>query len=303
MKSKIMKFVKNPYAFFSPLFYSGHLKWIPDSLALRLWYKSIFGKKLNLATPKTLNEKLQWLKLFDRNSIYPVIVDKYSAKEYVSCIIGKEYIIKTIGVYETFDEINFDSLPSKFVIKCTHDSGGVVICPDKRNLEINQARIKIEKSLAHNYFYDGREWPYKMIKPRIIIEEYVSNDDGSPLKDYKLFCFDGHVKFLYVSENSHTKKQKLQFYDSSFEPIDCRRRDYNAYETPPSKPQNYDLMVSIAEKLSKGLPHVRVDLYEINKKVLFGEMTLYTCSGFIPFEDDIWDEKLGSYLVLPKHKV
>ena len=303
MISKIRKIINNPYSIFSPLFYRGHLKWIPDKQALQLWYRSIFGKKLNLKDPKTFNEKLQWLKLYDRNNIYPTIVDKYTAKKYVSDIIGDEYLIKTLGVYDCFEEIDIEKLPNSFVIKCTHDSGGIVICTDKNKLDFTQAKNKIEKSLACNYYYEGREWPYKVIKPRVIVEEYMSNDDGKQLMDYKFFCFNGHVKCLYVSEGSHTKNQKLQFFDVTYSPMDCKRKDYLEYNKLPQKPLNFDLMINLAEKLSYGIPHVRVDLYEINNKVYFGEMTLYTCSGFIPFVDEKWDRIFGDYLDLPNIKL
>lgn len=302
MNSKIRKIVQNPYCVFSPLFYSGHLKWIPDKVALKLWYRSIFSKKLDLVNPKTFNEKLQWLKLYDRNEIYPIIVDKYSAKEYVASIIGYEFIIKTLGVWDSFEEIDFHSLPNQFVLKCTHDSGGIIICKDKDRLDYYSAKQKLEKSLNHNYYYEGREWPYKMVKPRIIAEQYMANIDGSPLLDYKFFCFDGRVKFLYVSEASHTCDQRLQFYDRDFNVLDCKRKDYKNYDILPCKPKTYDKMLEIAEKLAKGIPHVRVDLYEINGHIYFGEMTLYTCSGFIPFADEKWDRVFGDYLTLPNIK-
>lgn len=244
-------------------------------------------------------EKLQWLKLYDRNEMYPIIVDKYSAKEYVASIIGSEYIIKTLGVWDTFDEISFHSLPNQFVLKCTHDSGGIIICKDKKYLDYDLARQKLENSLNHNYYYEGREWPYKMVKPRIIAEQYMANIDGSLLLDYKFFCFDGHVKFLYVSEASHTCDQKLQFYDREFNALECKRKDYNDFDILPCKPKTYDKMLEIAEKLSEDIPHVRVDLYEINGQIYFGEMTLYTCSGFIPFADERWDRIFGDYIILP----
>ena len=166
------------------------INWIPDSIVLKCIYRSELNKKLNLNNPKTFNEKLQWLKLYDRKDIYTTMVDKYEAKKYVAGIIGEEYIIPTIGIYNSFDEIDFDKLPKRFVMKCTHDSGGIIICKDKSNFNKVLAKKKIEKSLKKNYYYGGREWPYKNVKPRIIIEEYMEDKKHHELRDYKIFCFN-----------------------------------------------------------------------------------------------------------------
>lgn len=276
--------------------YLGLYDRIPDEQYLKRLFKANLGYELDLKNPETFNEKLQWLKIHDRNPLYTTIVDKYAVKNYVEKIIGKQYIIPNLGVWNSFEEINFSELPDQFVLKCTHDSGGVVLCKNKEEFDISRARKIINKSLKKNYYLSGREWPYKHVKPRIIAEKYMSNHNGEELQDYKFFCFNGVVKCLYVSEQSHSDEQKLQFFDRDYNPIDCKRKDYNEYTTLPKKPVNYAEMIDIAEKLSREIPHVRVDLYEINHQVYFGEMTFFTGSGFIPFENKKWDNQLGKYL-------
>ena len=192
---------------------------INDELYLKMMYWIRLNKKLNLDNPKGFNEKLQWLKLYDRQEKYTKMVDKYEAKKYVSNIIGEEYIIPTIGIYENFDEINFDELPNKFVMKCTHDSGGIVICRDKKNFDINIAKKKINKCLKTNYYYPGREWPYKNVKPRIIIEKYMEEKNFTQLNDYKFMCFDGKVKCCFVCSERDNKNEGLAvtFFDENWE--------------------------------------------------------------------------------------
>lgn len=412
---------------------------IPDKQYLQIMYRIRMGKKLNLDNLQTFNEKLQWLKLYDRRPEYTIMVDKYEAKKYVADRIGAEYIIPTLGVWDKFDDIDFDKLPNQFVLKCTHDSGGLVICRDKKSLDIQAARKKIEKSLKSNFYWVGREWPYKNVKPRIIAEQYMEDNSSKDLKDYKFFgfggqvkcfkvdfdrfvehhanyydptgnilhfgekicppnfdanivmpnnlklmdelaeklsqnmpflradfydvngkvyfgeltfypasgfgkftdeawdeqlgkwiklpgkgyiqitddwiilltnrkteelkdykffCFDGKVEVLYVSESSHSDEAKLQFFDKYFNPLDIKRKDYKSFSHTPKKPKRYEEMILIAEKLSTGIPHVRVDLYETNNRVYFGELTFYTGSGFIPFADKKWDKWLGDFIKL-----
>lgn len=298
--NKIKRLINNPFLVFRLLSYKSMLNWLPDSVYLRIMYRAYLNKKLNLNDPQTFNEKLQWLKLHNKDYSYTHMADKYEAKKIVSQLIGEKYIIPTLGVWNTFEEINFNELPSQFVLKTTHDSGGVVICKDKNSLDINRAKEKLNASLKNNYFYTGREYQYKNIKPRIIAEKYMGGGEQTKgLQDYKFFCFDGHVKCLYVSEGSHTDDQKLQFFDKDFTPMDCRRKDYKQYEVLPDKPKNFELMIEIAGKLSQGIPHVRVDLYEINGNIYFGEMTFFTCSGYIPFEHEEWDYKFGEWINLP----
>ncbi len=272
-------------------------KMLSDKIVLKIQFKKNLGSKLNLPNPQTFNEKLQWLKLNDRKDIYTTMVDKYDVKKYVANIIGEKYIIPTLGVYNKFNDINFDELPNQFVMKCTHDSGGLVIVKDKNKLDIKTARKKINKSLKRNYYYAGREWPYKNVKPRIIVEKYMT-DNGESLKDYKFFCFNGKPEVMYISDGSHTNNQRIAFFDSNFKSLDIKRKDYNNYDMLPAKPKNFEKMKELASILSKDIPHLRVDFYEINGKIYFGELTFYTCSGYIPFENEKWDKKLGDLIDL-----
>ena len=413
-----------------------------DERYLKKLYKMLMGKSLNLDNPQTFNEKLQWLKLHDRKPEYTTMVDKYEAKKYVASIIGDQYIIPTLGIWDKFEDIDFGKLPNQFVLKCTHDSGGLVICKDKNTLDLSVAKKKINQSLNRNYYYAWREWPYKNVKPRIIAEKYMEDHSTSELRDYKFFCFggmakcykvdfdrfvehranyfsadgelmkigeeicppdfnkeipvpknlekmkefaeklsatqpflradfydvDGHVYFgeltfypasgfgkfiydgndellgswiklpeksevggyyliykeclcvlniknnkvlndykffcfngnvkcLYISDSIH---HKIQFYDDKFNKLDIQRYDYTQFEVMPKKPINFEKMKQLAQQLSKDIPHVRVDFYEINGNIYFGELTFFTGSGFIPFKERKWDEILGNWLILPE---
>lgn len=272
-------------------------KIIPDKLYLKFIYKIKIGKSLNLKNPKTFNEKLQWLKLYDRNPLYTKLVDKYEVKDYVANIIGKEHVIPTIGVYDSFDDINFEKLPKQFVIKCTHDSGGLVIVKDKNKLDIEKAKKKINKSLKKNYYYCGREWPYKNVKPRIIIEKYMEDNKTKELRDYKFFCFDGIPKFMFLATDRQKNQTKFNFYDMNFNLLPFTQGHPNDLRKI-LKPEKFDEMVALSKKLSVNIPHVRVDFYEINGKVYFGEMTFYHYSGFTKFNPEEWDEKFGNYIVI-----
>ena len=280
------------------------LDWLPDKQYLCLMYWAMLHKKLDLKNPKTFNEKIQWLKINDRKPEYTVMVDKYAAKQYVADRIGEQYIIPTLGVWESFDDIDFESLPNQFVLKCTHDSGGLVVCKDKSKLDKAAAKEKIEKSLKRNYYWSGREWPYKNVPPRIIAEKYMSdsqetNGEELSLKDYKFYCFDGTMKFVMInSDRNSNKPTKADYFDRDFNWLDFTW-GYGHAEVRPEKPDKFKEMVSIAEKLSKRLPHIRVDLYECNGQIYFGELTFYDGSGFDEISPVEWDYKIGDYIKLP----
>lgn len=271
-----------------------------DEAYLKRKYRACMGKELNLGSPQTFNEKLQWLKLHDRKPEYTTMVDKYAVKRYVADIIGEEYIIPTLGVWNHFDEIDFDKLPNQFVLKCTHDSGGIVICKDKNKLDLKSAKKKIEKSLKQNYYWSGREWPYKDVKPRIIAEEYMIDESGYELKDYKFFCFNGEPKMMFIATDRGSDT-KFDFYDMEFNHLPFTNGHPNANKQI-KKPKNYSTMLALSAKLSFGIPHVRVDFYNINGKIYFGELTFFHWSGLVPFEPEEWDYKLGSWLKLPERK-
>ena len=294
-----MGILKNAYKIINYLSAKGILKWVPDKVYLKLFYRANLGKKLNINKPKTYNEKLQWLKLYDRNPNYTKYVDKYEVRNYIRETIGEDYLIPLIDIYDSFDSINFDILPNQFVLKCTHDSGGIVICKDKKKLNVNAARDKINKCLKKNYFYWGREWPYKDVRPRIICEQYMEDKSVEELRDYKFMCFNGKVKCLFVCLNRNTEKGlNVDFYDLQWKPMPFERRYPNSGEKI-KKPYNFEQMILLSEKLSKNIPFVRVDFYEIDKKLYFGELTFHPGSGIEEFTPDYYDDLLGSWLNLP----
>lgn len=294
MEVKKNKFFKRPKILFLIFMNTKIWNFIPDKIFLKIKYLIIFGKKINLNKPRTFNEKIQWLKIYNKKDIYVTMVDKYLVKGYVEKIIGKENIIPTIDKYDDFDDIDFAKLPRQFVIKCTHDSGGLVICKDKKNLNICAAKSKISKSLKKNYFYLGREWPYKNIKPRIIVEKYM----GDNLNDYKIFCFNGEPKFTLVCSNRNGNSKNTDFYDNNWNLLPFTRACHVNNPNGIDKPKNFNKMLEIAKKLSANIPFLRVDLYVINGKIYFGELTFYPSSGFESFTPEEWDEKLGDMLDL-----
>lgn len=276
---------------------------IPDKLYLELVYFLQMKKSLNLKDPKTFTEKLQWLKLYNRRPEYTMMVDKHAVKSYVSKMIGEEYIIPSLGVYKTFEEIDFDALPNQFVLKCTHDSGSIVICRDKSNFDKEAARKKLMRKFKSNMFWHGREWPYKNVRPRILAEAYMEDSVTDELRDYKFFCFNGECKALFVATDRQTpgEEVKFDFFDMNYNHLDVRNGHPNA-KMLPEKPQQFELMIKLAQKLSKDIPHVRIDFYEVDGRVYFGEMTFFHFNGTVRFEPEKWDYKLGSWIKLPEKK-
>lgn len=274
---------------------------ISDKLFLKYKYQLFMQKKLNLEKPETYNEKLQWLKLYDRCSEYTQMVDKAEAKKVVEKLIGEEYVIPTIGVWDNFDDIDFEELPNQFVLKTTHGSGGVIVCKDKTKLNFTEARKIIDASFKCNYFVYGREWPYKNLKPRIIAEKLMIDESGTELKDYKFFCFDGEPKVMFIaSDRPHDTR--FDFFDMNFKHLPFTNGHENASKQL-NKPQNFDLMIELAKKLSQNIPHVRIDLYNINGEIYFGEFTFFHWGGMVPFVPEEWDYKLGSWITLPENTI
>lgn len=255
---------------------------IPDKLFLKFVFRLYKGKKLNLDNPITMDEKLQWLKLYNRNPKYQKMVDKCDSKKYVEQIIGENYIIPTLGVWDKFDDIDFDNLPNQFVLKCTHDSGSVAICKAKSTFDYENAKKKLQRGQKRNIFWHTREWPYKNLPPRIIAEKYMTDKSGG-LVDYKFYCFDGYVDCVLVCIDRHLKDTKFYFFDKDWnlKRLNVRGKNAPADFTLP-KPECIDEMFEIASKLSKGMPFIRVDLYEINGQIYFGELTFFPDSGFDP---------------------
>ena len=261
-------------------------------------YNATMGKKLNLDNPITYSEKLQWLKLNDRKDIYTTMVDKCKAKQFVSDIVGEEHTIPTIGIWDSFEEINFDKLPNQFVLKCNHDSGSIVICRDKSKLDLSKTKKIIEKSLKRNYFLVHREWPYKNIERKIMCEPLLHDDgdENSWLVDYKFFCFNGEPKLCYISRD-RSENPTTDFFDMDFNHLPFRMKDPNSI-VPPPKPDCFEQMKEISKKLSKGIPHLRVDFYYVNNHIYVGELTFYHCAGFVNIVPDEWNYKLGNMIDL-----
>lgn len=300
MLSRIRRVILNP----RKAFYSALVR-LPladrcDALHIRKsWYTNM-PYPLNLRSPQTYSEKLQWLKLHDRNPLYTTLVDKYAVKKYVADMIGEQYIIPTLGVWDSFEQIDFGALPERFVLKCTHDSGGLVICRDKASLDMAASRAKIERSLRTDYYIVSREWPYRDVPRRIIAEPYMEDHTTGELRDYKFFCFDGRVKWLFIATGRASNPEPFfDFFDADFNRLDMRQGHPNA-PVPPQKPQNFELMKQLASTLSRGLPHVRADFYEVDGQVYFGELTFYHHAGWIPFDPPGWDLTFGREIRLPE---
>lgn len=281
------RFLINSYRF-------GMYKEMSDEAYLKRTFKACFGYVPDLENPRTFNEKLQWLKLHDRKDIYTTMVDKYEAKKYVGHVIGEKYVIPTLGVWDHFDDIDFSKLPMSFVLKCTHDSGSVVLVRDKNHWDKDAAKKLLERGLSRNYYWSGREWPYKNVKPRILAEEMV---DMNPV-DYKWICLKGEPEVLCMCMDRQKGDLTFNYYDMNFNLLPFEWVHPNIKTGEVKRPKNFDEMKKLAQKLSKGIPEVRVDFYDIDGQVYFGELTFYHQSGFAPFSPEEWDLKLGQLLDL-----
>ena len=253
---------------------------LSDKQFLKLKYKIHMDKKLNLKNPQTFNEKLQWLKLNDRKPEYTKMVDKYAVREYISKKIGEEYLIPLLGVWDNVEDIDFDKLPNQFVLKCNHDSGGLVICRDKASLDIEQAKKTLSNSMKRNFYKITREWPYKNVKKKIVAEDFMEDKNGAFI-DYKFFCFNGNVHSVMICMDRHLGDTKFYFFDREWKLLKLNIRGKNAPEGfTVEKPECIEKMFQIAEELSSGIPFSRVDMYECDGKIYFGEITFYPASGF-----------------------
>ena len=276
----LKQFVFDPKVRFGYLTRAGLYNHMSDEEYLSRKYQLYFGQKPNLQNPQTFNEKLQWLKLYNRKPEYTMMVDKYKVREYIAQELGEEYLIPLLGVWDDPDEIDFDALPDQFVLKCNHNSGlGMCICKDKSKLDIPKVKAELRKGLKQDYYLTGREWPYKDVPRKIIAEKYmVDASNCGELTDYKFFCFNGVPKFMYIS-NDNSENATTDFFDMEFNRLDMRMKDPNSNVIPP-KPYLFNEMKAIAEKLSQGIPFVRVDLYVIGGSIYFGELTFFHNAGF-----------------------
>jgi len=299
MIQKIIKYIKNPYCIFFYLRFRGFLNWLPDIVYLKIIFREKFGYSLDLKNPKTFNEKLQWTKLYGNLEKYTNLVDKYEVRKYIAETIGEEYLIPLLGVYDRVEDIDFSKLSEQFVLKCTHDSGSVIVCKDKNNFDIERAKKKLKKRLKKNFYRAWREPQYKNIKPKIICEKYMVDESGTELKDYKIFCFNGEPKIVQVHFDRFTN-HKRNSYDTEWNYIPVSI----GYPSHPNmvidKPSNLQQMLDLARKMSENIPHVRVDLYSIHNKIYFGELTFIHGAGYLKIEPKGFDFEMGSWLELPK---
>lgn len=272
-----------------------------DELYIHLKWMATMDYKLNLKSPRTFNEKVNWLKIHDRRPEYITMVDKIAVKDYVKSLVGEKYIIPTLAVWSRVEDIDFDSLPEQFVLKTNHDSGGVVVCRDKKTFNKERAQEILHKSLKTDYYLQSREYPYKHLSRKVFAEQYLEDKKYGELRDYKFFCFDGEVKALFVATGrmNSNSETKFDFFDSEYKHLDIINGHPNAIN-PPEKPVCFEEMKRIASELSKGIPCVRVDLYEVEGRVYFGELTFSHWGGFTPFQPESWDYTFGSWIKLPK---
>lgn len=304
MFKKVKRYLADPYWALGCDLIKKHPNWMSDEFYLRTLWRMLMGYKLDLKNPKTFNEKLQWLKLYDRNPLYTLLVDKYRVKEWVAEKIGAEYVIPTLAVWENAEDIVLSQLPDQFVLKCNHDSGSVIICKDKSTFDIQAAKEKLGKALKHNFYWDAREWPYKNVKPLVFAEQYLadsytpsSTNEFAGLRDYKFFCFDGIPRIMYIA-NDKSENPTTDFYDMEFRHLPIRMKDPNA-SVPPQKPNFFEDMKKICQVLSKNIPIVRLDFYETSKGLFFGEFTFYHNAGYSNASPHEWNIIMGDLVQLP----
>lgn len=299
--SKIRTFIENPQYFITSPASKGWLNWVPDSLYLKVLYRVIMGRKLNLKNPKEYNEKLQWLKLNDRKPEYSTMVDKYEVRGYIEDLLGDKYLIPCLGIYDSVDDIDIDALPDRFVLKCTHDSGSVEICKDKSSFDIEGARHRLSQAMKRNYYATYREWPYKYVKPRIIAEGYLEGDGGD-LKDYKVMCFNGEAKIIEVHENRFVegKVHTQTFYDREWNIVPLTQVETVTVDRPGERPRQLDEILRLSELIAKDMYHARIDWYIEGDKIYFGEITFFDGSGFESFSTPEMERMLGDMINLPE---
>jgi hypothetical protein len=300
MQNKLIKGIKNPRLIFMYFLGFKICRIIPDSIYLKIKFRLKMMEKLNLNNPKTFNEKLQWLKLNDRKPEYKNMVDKYEVRKYIADKIGEEYLIPLLGVWDKFEDIDFEQLPNQFVLKPNHTSGNVFICKDKSKINYEKLKKEINSWLNRKYYWVHREWPYKNIKPRIICEKYMVDESGVELKDYKFFCFNGEPKIIQVISERKNGQYYINHFDLEWNRVEIRRKNHKENKTLFSKkPNELEKMITISKELCKSMLFARIDLYATEKGVYFGEITFFPASGYMGFEDERANYLLGSWIRLP----
>ncbi len=298
---KLRHYLIDPGKIVTALAARGFFNWLPDKPYLKMVFRARMKSKLNIEDARTFNEKQQWLKLYYRTDEQIRVADKVEVRPFVEHKIGKDYLIPAIGVYDRVSDIPWSDLPDRFVLKCSHASTANIVCKNKDALDISDAETKLTRWMKRNWFWYGREWPYLAIKPRILAEHFVDDGHAGGLIDYKFFCFDGEPRMMFVATDRQSKddETKFDFYDLDWNWLPIQNGHPNAGDTL-EKPDALGEMISLARTLSKGFPHVRVDLYYVAGRIYFGEMTFYHYSGFTPFIPAQWDVTLGNWLTLPE---
>ena len=293
--STAIKTISDPGKFVYSMGRNGLLNWLPDELYLKILFRAKKGTDLNLSNPITFNEKLQWLKLYDRNPRYISLVDKITAKEVVGKLIGSEHIVPIYGTWKNASEIDFEMLPNQVVLKCNHDQGSVVIIDNLQQFDINKAIVFLNRKLKRSPYPGSREYAYSKIKPMVFAEKYL----GSSIIDYKFYCFNGVPRFLYCGKGlTSDHSLKIDFFDMNWHLMPFYRTDYERLGEIEC-PTHFEEMKKIALKLSKGIPFVRIDLFEVDNTVYFSEFTLCPAAGYMPFVPEEYDKIVGSWLELP----
>ena len=281
-----------------------------DRYAIEQQWMSRNGYPLNLDNPQSYCEKLNWIKLYDRNPQYTLMADKYQVKKFVAEKIGSKYVIPTLAVYKSVDEIDLDKLPDQFVLKCNHDSGSTIVCTDKSKFDLEQAKEKLKKALSIQYFYFSQEWPYKNIPRRIIAEQYIEpelqyDESGNVIKDsedlwtYKFICTNGIPRIMYITVKNGEVWEN--YYDMEYKPLEISTV-FRQSTIPTPKPECWEELKQIAARLTEGIPHVRCDLYVIRGQIYFSEFTFFNWGGWMPFKPEKWNKIIGDWIELPAKK-
>ncbi len=273
---------------------------LPDKIYLKKVYKARIGKNLNLKNPKTFMEKMNWLKLYDRNPLYTIMADKYKAREYIAEKVGEQYLVPLLGVWDSPDEIDFDALPDQFVLKCNHDNG-VIICKDKSQLDVEKIKKELSERLERDYYKKLREWPYKNIPRKIICEKYMKNDNGTKPLDYKFFCFNGEPRLVMVNSNRFSNGGVgVDFYNMDWKYVEINYGHHTSAGDVFIQPKGFFAMQDFAKKLSENIPLIRVDFSYWNEEVYVGELTFFSAGGYTDLSPVEWEKELGSWIELPK---
>lgn len=306
MKKLLRRFflnLKNPEYTINYIKSNGKFDNLTDRRYLELLFKKNTGYALNLEQPRTFNEKLQWLKLYNRNPLYSNLVDKYEVRKYVTEKIGSQYLNTIYGVYKNFEEINFKELPDQFVLKPTHTSGDYFICKNKNMINYKKLKSDVDRWMERNYFQLHREWPYKNAEPRIISEKLLIQENSEELRDYRLFCFNGEPKFIAVDFSITDKnKTRRNLYDLNWDLMDATISYPRELEIEVEQPEKLDELIEISRKLAKGIPHARIDFYIIKNQIIFGEITFFHQAGMGTIKPHSFDLQMGEWININSKK-